>query len=174
MPDDKPAKKNNLPVILGIAGCGGLLLLACCGGGGFGIYWGFVRAKTEVTDAAAGGKDKVKDTKDGKSGGESLKGRYMLVPMYKSPDQVAKLMGSKGEKVTTAAIPRLPSKEENDRINKGLRDGHVNLLWEWRDDKANERVIVGFEENRVMFKGFCYVADKQDKMDYLFGAVQKK
>ena len=176
MPDENSPKKNKLPLILGIGGCGGLLLLACCGGGGFGIYWQFIRAKTELRDVAAAVQDKTKDAKDkdGKTAGEPLKGRYMLVPMYDNPDHVAKLMGGKGEKVTTAAIPQLPSKEENERINKGLRDANVNLLWEWRDDKSSERVIVGFQENRVMFKGFCYVADKQNKMDYLFGAVQKK
>ncbi len=54
MPDDKSSKKNksNLPLILGIAGCGGLLLVACCGGGGFGVYWGFIRGKAEVKDGS--------------------------------------------------------------------------------------------------------------------------
>jgi hypothetical protein len=182
-PEKAAPKKSNLPLILGLIGCGGLLFIGCCAGGSFGIYRFLLKAEpshkggagavgvaaqNRVVDAKARDKEDDKNWPTG-----NLRKYYDQIQFDMHFDQIVALAGSKGERIMPGDMPSLAEKGLQATIGKGIREHRVNHLFEWHNEKRDQRVVVGYAEDLVVFKAFFYMVGNQDRVEYAFRTPKK-
>jgi hypothetical protein len=171
------SQKNKTVLVVALLGCGGLLLVGCCAGGGIGGWYFIGRSptlsKVEVTQA------KGTETSKATPGGKKYKSLYDKIQLGMNNKQIEALIGSRGEHIVPADMPRLTDKTLNPLIGKGLRENEVNLLWRWKDAGADEELVIGYQTfdtgDIAVFKAYFYVANSQDLVEYKFDkSVVKK
>ena len=159
--DDRPEKKtesakSNLPLILGGAGCGGLLLVGCLASACIGI-WAYSKSDPSK-DGVVQTKDKdgkTAKTTDKDSKASYLKKDYDAIKMGDSSASVDKRRGGKGN-FGMQWIPKVAEPGVDAKIAKELADRGIKEIWSNQDPAARDVLAIGYQNDRVVFKGYYY------------------
>jgi hypothetical protein len=173
----KKPQKSNMPLILGMVGCGGLLLLTCLGAVGGGVWYWTKSEPTKVAQQKDAKADAAKDKPGGDKGnaqGSKLKKNYDEIQMGMKFDAVVALMGNRGGATAPSVFPELTDQKADKKLVSDTMDHRVNLYFEWVDNTLNDRLIVGYDQDVVAFKGYFQASGGANTAEYQFDPAKAR